>query len=841
VRRQWIPFALAGAIAVLCMVSIWHVQRIKVPTESALRVDIRLLARELKRMRVGERVRAWRTPGLASRQAVWNAAKADHVLFVTKAADPKTKPTLGLRRRLQAVFDQLVVARAQSRFGRPDMREERGAKVRGYFSAIDSTLQPYSIHIPGAYDPAVEWPLVISLHGHGWFRPFQGHPAPGYSGVVSVAPHGCGATDYKDLGEHDVLRVIDEVCLDYSICRDRIYLTGSSMGGTGTWHLGVTHADRFAGLSPTVGSADFQAWSARWGWNQPFEGRLDSLRDWLQESHTARAFAGNLLNLPTYVIHGSADTVVPPEHSRNMVAELRALGANVQYREFPGSGHGGFSKPAVHDALAWACGYSRNRYPRHVRWRASLLKHGQAYWIRLLEMQRPCAFAEVEAEAESGNRVTVRTANLYAFELEWAEELFDRSKPLFLSVDGERVIFPPSEGEGRWLQLRRDAHGNWRDARSLPSRTGLRKRPGLEGPINEAIMQPFVVVYGTMAEDALVRSLWYGQAWSVAREWKRRNGWYCPVLSDIDCHDAVGRDRNLILFGGSADNVVTARLSSALPVRDLTELASQQLPGDRLDLLGSDLLSAADVGVLTVYPNPMFPDRLVVVMAAGGPPAIYQAWHRFGNWFNWGVFDSKKYFDFGVYDAWTTSPESFLLLGYYDRNWGLEGAVTFEPDDRVRRELAPQGFPPYLTVPDADGDFFISELRPVLIDHMRGAVGIGRTFYGQRSTRSLGVRAPAALEYRIGGRFRQLITGIQLTNDPNTRLCRSQELQEKVRFVVKGDGKPLAAGLVNWARPVGEIRADVTGVDVLRLEAHVAGGPNWLHSGAGWLVPCLIR
>ena len=839
--RERIALVLSGAVVIVCIAAVWRVQRVRVPTEGALRSDIRRLARELKRMRIRERVRAWATPGLAARQATWNAAKADHILCKTNPTDPKTKPTVAIRRQLQSVFDQLLVARAQSRLGCREMLEESGAKVRGYFSDIDCSLQPYSLHIPSAYDRAIEWPLLVSLHGHGWFRPFQGHPAPGHSGVFCVAPHGRGATDYKDLGEDDVLHAIESVLLDYNISRDRVYLTGSSMGGTGTWHLGVLYADRFAGLAPIVGNADFQAWTQRWGWNQPFEGRLDALRDWLQESQTARAYAVNLLHLPTYVIHGSADTVVPPEHSRSTVRELRALGAPVQYREFPGYGHGGFPKPAVEEALAWACSYPRERFPSRVRWRAAQLKHGKAYWVRLVQMDQPCSFAEIDARVVDSTHVEVETSNLRAFEIERVAALFDLSKPVFVTVDGERVIFPPDSGAERWLMLRRDAEHGWRDGAALAPWSGLRKRQGLEGPINEALMQPFVVVYGTMAENELVRALWYDQAWGMASEWKRRNGWYCPVLRDVDCIDSVGRDRNLILFGGPADNAVTARLASALPLRELMARAGRQLPEDRVDLFGAELLDVPDVGLLTVYPNPMFPDRLVVVVAAGGAPAIHQAWRRFGNWFNWGVFDSKKYFDFAVYDALTASPESFLLLGYYGADWSLADAVTFGPNVEVRGQLAPQRIPAYLSVPETGGDFYLSELFPFMVDQMRGAIGIGRTFHGQPLERSLGIRAPTVIEYRIAGHFRRLITGIQLLNDPHTRMCQARERDERVRFVVKGDGKPLASGVVSWSHPVGEIQADVTGVDMLRLEAQVAGGAGWLHNGAGWLVPCLLR
>ena len=159
-------------------------------------------------------------------------------------------------------------------------------------------------------------------------------------------------------------------------------------------------------ILPLAANSDNSAWSLRWRWNGPFEGRMDSLRKWLQESHTSRAFAGNLLNLPSYVIHGSGDDIVPPEHARETVRELRRLQCPVEYREYPGVGHGGFPGYAEQQGLSWLCSFPRRENPRKVTWKADLLKHGKAYWIRFEEKALPTGFMSARAVAES--RTSVR-------------------------------------------------------------------------------------------------------------------------------------------------------------------------------------------------------------------------------------------------------------------------------------------------------------------------------------------------------------------------------------------------------------------------------------------------
>ncbi len=806
-----------------------------------LRAQIQDLGVALELFRRQERMRAWATPGLSARQAAGHAAKVAYVLAQARPFAADIEPTIELHDSLERALGRLLYASAQSWLGRRLLPEPGGARVRGYFSEIDCVLQPYSLSIPDDYDPAVKWPLFVALHGHDSFRPFQGHPAPGFAGAFCVAPHARGATDYRDLGEHDVLRVIDEVCLDFSIDQDRVFVFGSSMGGTGAWHLGAHYADRFAGIMPVSGNSDYRAWSACWGWNRSFPGRLDTLRDWLQESHTARAYASNLLSLPVYAMHGSADREVPPQHSRLTVAALRAAGANVEYREFPKCGHDGFPESSTDAGLAWLAGWSRNAFPRRVSWRAALLKHGAAYWVRMTQFDRPCRFGTIEATATDDRHVTITTGNVLELQLLRTPRLFRADRPLFVSIDDERVIFPPSSVEDAWLTLRRADDGGWRDASAGPEPVGLRKRPGLEGPISEALTQPFVVVYGTMSSDPLTRALWRNEAWAFASEWQRRNGWFCPIVSDTQCTDEMARTRNLILFGGSADNLLAARLGAGLPTSEILRTAAERLPVDRFDLMGKDLAEAADVGLFLVYPNPFHPDRLVVVVSAGGAPAVHQAWKRFGNWFNWGVFDSKKYFDYAVFDSRTVSPESYLLLGYFGSDWGLDSGVSFEGNAAVRETLAPQQFPRHWAVPKGSTDVQLVDVRPAMIDQMRGSVGFGRSYHGAALDRGLGIRAPSVLAYRTSGGFRRLRAGARLLGDPNTCIGRLQLEQERVLFVVSGDGQPLATAVASWEAPVLELDVDITGVDVLQLEAHVVGGPGWLHGGAAWLVPTLVR
>ena len=841
-RRAWLVCGgAAAAAAVLYLTWRWLGPDREQSQEQQAREEFQTLTGDLATLRQREQERAAAGSDLATRQAAWNAAKAAWELQRFKAKSPSDSADPDTIKELRNTVARLRRAETQSRDGAVEIEEEDGARLRAYRSEIDGTLQTYSVSIPGAYDPAVSWPLIVSLHGHGWFRPFQGHPATVYGGAFCVAPHGRGATDYMGLGELDVLRVIAEVQRDFAIDPDRVYLSGSSMGGTGGLHLAAHYADRFAGILALAGNADYRSWTRRWGWNQPFPGRRDELRGWLQDSHSASMFAENFLNLPVYVMHGSADTIVPPEHARFMVQSLRQVGATVQYREFPAVGHGGFPDPGVQAGLAWVSGQCRQRTPARVRWRTALLRHGRAYWIRLEQLARPGAFGEIDAQRLDSNHVRISTRNLLAFRVERPAELFDPNLPLFVNVDGERVLFPPRSRSGAWACLRRVPGAGWRDEATLPARSGLRKRPGLEGPISEALRQPFVLVLGTRSPDPLTRKLWQDELESFQQEWERRNLARCPAVRDVDCTETLAATRNLILFGGAADNWASAALADMLPLGEIEALAAAARPADRVAGGGTRLLHQSDVGLSLVYPHPYRAERLVVLLQAGGPPAIYQAWKRFGNWFNWGVFDSKKYFDYAVYDARTSTPETFLLLGYFGTDWSVANGLRFAAVRSERIRLAAQQFPALVQAPTAPDAVALATLRPAHIDQMRGAVGFGRTYHGQPLPNSLGVRAPATLEYELDGTWQTLMVEGRLMNDPHTALCELRRQGESVSFTIRGDGAVLAQGTVNWATPGVALQANLRGVRRLLLETGIAGGPGWLHSAAAWVKPCLTR
>lgn len=212
--------------------------------------------------------------------------------------------------------------------GRDALDGLRGFLERAYVSETDHSLDSYLVYVPQSYDPARPHPLVVLLHGYGEsaYLPQSATVHDAFlsscerHGVILVAPNGKHSLpgtvkSYKGDGELDVLQVIALVKAAYNVAPDRVYLTGLSMGGFGTWYIGTRHPELFAAIAPTCGYGTGSFGSVS---------KVDVLR---------------LAGIPTYVTHGDADPTVPVSESRTLVSWMRKAGLEVTYDELPGVAH----------------------------------------------------------------------------------------------------------------------------------------------------------------------------------------------------------------------------------------------------------------------------------------------------------------------------------------------------------------------------------------------------------------------------------------------------------------------------------------------------------------------
>jgi predicted peptidase len=128
--------------------------------------------------------------------------------------------------------------------------------------------------------------------------------------TAAVKPGGDVRYANSELAEIDTMALLKSIREQYAVDGDRIYLMGHSMGGAGTYYLGGKYNDIWAGLAPISGAGGI-----------------------------AEGTAERYTSLPTLVMHGAKDSIVPPATSRRAVAALQAVGAPYLYLEFPDQDH----------------------------------------------------------------------------------------------------------------------------------------------------------------------------------------------------------------------------------------------------------------------------------------------------------------------------------------------------------------------------------------------------------------------------------------------------------------------------------------------------------------------
>lgn len=328
-----------------------------------------------------------------------------------------------------------------------------------YLSGIDQTEQPYRILVPAGYDGTRAFPLVFALHGTGGTEatmidgPQYGNGALKRAaeryGALIVSPYGRGVTEYRGIGENDILSVLAEVRRRYRVDADRIYLTGHSMGGTGSAYLAMRHPDLFAAVAPLAAAYSYP---------------------WL---------AANLKHVPSWWIMGGDDDHYYHLGVNPGLERMRALGCLVRYTNLPGKGHYGPVED-LEGVVAWLLEHKR-AHPREYAFEVDTPRHGHAWWTAVEAITEPGKVALVKARAEGRGRARLQLTNVAALAFAPDPEVFDGA--IEVSVDGKRVYkgrLPAAQelsitgGPGRWKAAPR--------SRSERSLTAWRTHPVAEAP-----------------------------------------------------------------------------------------------------------------------------------------------------------------------------------------------------------------------------------------------------------------------------------------------------------------------------------------------------------------------
>jgi dienelactone hydrolase len=554
---------------------------------------------------------------------------------------------------------------AALRDGKAPWTTATGLVVRGYVSRIDGSVQPYGLVVPASYRPDTPHRHRLDSWFHGrdekltelkFLDARQRSPGdftPANAFVLHLYGRYCNANKFA--GEIDLFEALAHVRKHYPIDPDRLVVRGFSMGGAACWQFAVHYPGLWAAAAPGAGFSEtpdflkvFQRETIKPTW---YEEKLWHLYD-------CTDYAVNLANCPVVAYSGELDS---QKQAADMMAKaMAAEGLSLMHLLRPNTRHAYHpqAKEEINRRIDALAAGGRDPLPRHVRFTTWTLRYNQMAWVTVDGLGQHWERARVEAEILDANTVKLTTQNVTALTFAMPPGLcpLDPARRPKVLLDGRELEAAPVESDRSWTAQFRKADRRWVVV-SAGGDGGLRKRHGLQGPIDDAFFGRFVVVRPTGKPLNDKVGAWVAAEMSHAVDhWRRQFRGEARVTDDSTLRDADVAENHLVLWGDPASNHVLAKVLDKLPIRwDGTAVV---LGGKRYD-------AGHHVPVL-IYPNPLNPRRYVVLNSG----FTFREYDYLNN-----ARQVPKLPDYAVVDVnvprSSRAPGGIVTAGFFDEEWKL--------------------------------------------------------------------------------------------------------------------------------------------------------------------------
>jgi len=449
---------------------------------------------------------------------------------------------------------------------------------RTFISQIDGSVQYYGVVPPkeGSLTDSLPPAMILTLHGAGVEGEGQAAVYSPKQNAYVVAPTNRRSFgfDWEDWGRWDALEVFELASSRFKTDPKRAYLTGHSMGGHGTWHIGTLLPDRFAAIGPSAGWVSFSSYTGRGG-----AVAQDPLSQLLRRPLGASDTLARVSNLKTqgvYILHGDADDNVPVDQARTMRQELSQFHPDWVYKEQAGAGHWWGNQccdwPAMIDF------FNAHQLPDSadvfsIRF-ATPGPHvsSDCHWFTLGCQEKIAGVTTVEIDRDrQSNKITAKTSNVAS----WGIRLSKLFKPetkvpasLSLQIDGSELAVEDIDNLDRTLWFDKHSDG-WRLRKGD---VGLGRDSSNYGVFKEAFRNQFVLVYGTRGDQPQNQWMLGKARYDAETFWYRGNGsvdcWSDQQYLAVAARDPVGlAHRNVVLYGNSTTNAAWGSLLGKSPVQ----------------------------------------------------------------------------------------------------------------------------------------------------------------------------------------------------------------------------------------------------------------------------------
>ncbi len=527
-------------------------------------------------------------------------------------------------RNALAVLDRGIERAKQLQAGQSPWTLQKGTVAFGYYSPLDGSVQPYQLTIPESYDGSRAVALFGWMHGRNAAINTSNFLYAANIGATSKVPDwgqlevqflGRGNNASHQAGEVDVYETVAAISRRFKVDSSRLVLRGFSLGGAGAWHVALHNPSMW--VAADIGAGTWPRHYLMKDQFPPYQAKVINIWENMTE------WALNGFNLPFVGHSGDADNQIPsipgPEGYPN-VPNRGQLESSIRIREqlakegFPSegepnrmiakgtpdlflisanTGHG--TSQAVRDQINTFLKEAVDRgqvSPDHVRFLTYTTRYNKDYWITVEGMTHLYERADIDAQRSNGGRnydiTTHNIARLILRETRNAAEIRIDGQTLAVKGAPELILERTAAG---W----KTTSGKW---------AGLHKVRGLQGPIDDAFLDPFLLVrptgtpWNAAVNDQALRTL---QAFDHA--WARRYFAHPRIKNDTDVTDADLAKYNVILFGDPGSNKLIARVAGKLPLRWTRDAVA----------VGTHTFPAAEHIPALVYPNPLNQSHYVVL------------------------------------------------------------------------------------------------------------------------------------------------------------------------------------------------------------------------------------
>jgi len=552
--------------------------------------------------------------------------------------------------------------------GKTPWTTRTGLIVRGFRSRIDDTVQPYGLVIPESYTFAGKsrYRLDLWFHGRGERTGEVQFIAQRMNQVGRISPpdtivlhpYGRYSNAFKFAGEIDVLEALQHAQQNYRVDDDRIAVRGFSMGGAGCWQMAVHYPDMFFAANPGAGFSEtpeflkfFQKETLNPTW---YEKKLWQMYD-------CNGYVANLHQLPTIAYSGEND--IQKQAADLMEAAAGSEGLRLTHLIGPDTGHGIHkdSLIEIERRLSHLAERGRRTVLNQIHFATFTLKYNRMHWLTVTGLGEHWAPARVDARIDRrNNTVVVQTKNVTGLQLNFepGRNPFALDSAVTVLIDGQSIEEGRPSTSHDWSCELHRAGAAWK---SGPAGTdAIRKTHNLQGPIDDAFMDRFLIVRPTgVSRQAAVDRWAHSELEHLTSQWRQQFRGDARIRNDTDLTQEDILQSHLILFGDADSNSVIRKLIRQLPIGWTDSTVNVQ---DRSFDTGHH------VPVL-IYPNPLNPQRYVVLNSG----FTYREFAYLNN-----ARQVPKLPDWAIIDVRTPAdslwPGKVVEAGFFDESWQLKPA-----------------------------------------------------------------------------------------------------------------------------------------------------------------------